>query len=155
MRHAATLGSIALAVLLATVGGARAESICDSLPSDAFDGVAVVTAVRHTPDQAVDSSPDYEVSPDLTGRDGALLGALPAGYSESTGNADAQRMPYHVDCAMGQDTVFTVTNLEIQDIVTVLIEYFVNGRPIFTQGSTLRPGHVMKLSASRGLAQSF
>ncbi len=153
MRHAATLCSLALVVLLAAAAGAQAESICDSLSSDVFDGVAVVTA-RYTPDQAPDSSPDYEVSPDLTGRDGALLGALPAGSTEEIGNADARRMLYHVDCAIGQDTVFTVASFESQDNVTVLIEYFFNGHSIFTHGATIRPGDVVKLSASHGLAQN-
>jgi hypothetical protein len=155
MKYAATLCSIALAALLAAVSGVQAASICDSLPSDAFEGVAVVTAFRLTPDQTPDYSPDYEVSPDLTGPDGALLGALPAGDPAATGNADARRMVYHVDCAIGRDTVFTVENFESQDNVTVLIEYFFNDRPIFTQGNTIRPGRVVKLSASHGLAQSY
>ena len=153
MRHTPALGTIAVAFLLATVTGAQAESICDSLPTDVFEGVAVVTAFRHAPNQSLDYSPDYVVTRDLT--DGAPFDALPLGYGDATDNADARRMLYHVDCAIGQDTVFTVANLEGQDAVTVSIEYFLNGNSIFTQGNTIRPGNVVRLSAANGLAQSY
>ena len=151
MRHAVTLCTIALAVLLAAVAGARAESICDSLPTDVFEGVAVVTAFRYMPDRSLDYSPDYAVT--LTRPGEAPFSALPSGYSEPTDNGYARQMLYHVDCATDQDTVFTVANLERQDNVTVLIEYVFNGRSIFTQGNTMRPGGIVKLSAAHGLAQ--
>jgi len=153
MRHAATLCTVALAFLLAAVAGAQAESICDSLPTDVFEGVAVVTAFRHTPNQSLDYSPDYEVTRDLTLEDGTRFGATPLG--DGADNGHARRMLYHVDCAIGQDTVFTVANLEDQDAVTVSVEYFFNGNPIFTQGNTIRPGKVVKLSAANALARSY
>jgi hypothetical protein len=151
MRHAVALCTIALAVLLATVGGARAESICDSLPSDVFKGVAVVTAFRYMPDRSLDYSPNYAVT--LTRPGEAPFSALPPGYSEPTDNGYGRQMLYHVDCAIDQDTVFTVANLERQDDVTVLIEYVFNGRSIFTHGNTMRPGGIVKFSAAHGLAQ--
>jgi len=151
MRHAATLCTVALAFLLAAVAGAQAESICDSLPTDVFEGVAVVTAYRHAPDQSLDYSPDYAVTRNLTRGEGTL----PVGSGDATDAADARQMPYHVDCAIGQDTVFTVSNLEGQDAVTVSIEYFFKGNSIFTQGNTIRPGKVVKLSAANALAQSY
>ena len=144
MRHAITLCSIALASFLTAPTGAHARSICDLAPTDVFEGVAVVTAVRHMPDQTLDYSPDYEVSRDLTQQDGTPVSEQPLG--------PARQALYHVDCAIGQDTVFTVTNFESEDYVTVIIEYFFNGRPIFTHGHTIRPGKIAKLSAANALA---
>lgn len=155
MRHAATLCTVALAFLLAAVAGAQAESICDSLSTDVFEGVAVVTAFRHTADQSLDYAPDFVVTPVLTRENAAPFGALPLGGSDAGDTGHAQRMLYRVDCAIGQDTVFTVANLEGQDAVTVSIEYFLNGNPIFTQGNTIRPGNVVRLSAANALARSY
>jgi len=142
-----TFCTIVLAGLLASFTGAQAESICDSLPTDVFEGVAVVTALRHMPDQSVDYSPDYEVSRDLTHEDGTLVSEQPLG--------PARQVVYRVDCAIGQDTVFIVTNFEADNNVTVSIEYFFKGQPIFTQGHTMRPGKLVKLSAAGALAQSY
>ena len=155
MRHGVTLCTIALTFLLATVAGAQAESICDSLPTDVFHGVAAVTVFRHEPDQSVDFSPASAVNSHLTRPDTDLFSPLPVGDGDAIGNGYARQMPYLVDCAADQDTLFTVANLESQHDVTVHIEYFVNGSSIFTQGNTIRPGRIVTLSAAHGLAQSY
>src|SRR5262245_34051905 len=156
MRHGMTLCTLAaLTFLLTAVPGAQAESICDSLPTDVFHGVATVTAFRHEPDQSVDFSPAYAVNSQLTRPDAGLLSPPPTDHGDATGNSDARQMLYVVDCAADQDTVFTVANLESQNNVTVHIEYFLNGRSIFTQGNTIRPGRIVNLSAANGLAQSY
>ena len=154
MRHGVTF-TLALTFLLTTVAGAQAESICDSLPTDVFHGVATVTVFRHEPDQTIDFSPAYTVNSHLTRPDAGLFGPLPTGYSDAIGNGNVRQMLYLVDCAADQDTLFTVANLESQNDVTVHIEYFLNGSSIFTQGNTIRPGRTVKLSAAHGLAQSY
>ena len=155
MRHGVTLCTIALTFLLTSAVSAQAESICDVLPTDVFQGVAAVTVFRHEPDQSVDFSPAYAVNSHLTRPGAGLFSPLPVGSGDAIGNGDARQMLYLVDCAADQDTLFTVANLEGQNDVTVHIEYFLNGSSIFTQGNTIRPGRIVTLSAANGLAQSY
>ena len=155
MRHGVTLCTLALTFLLTSVAGAQAESICDSLPTDVFHGVATVTVFRHEPDQSIGFSPAYAVNSHLTRPDAGLFSPPTVGDGNATSNGYARQMLYLVDCAADQDTLFTVANLESQNDVTVQIEYFLNGSSIFTQGNTIRPGRTVKLSAAHGLAQSY
>ena len=146
------LAGIAL-IVLPTI--ALAASICDTEPGVKFEGFAVVTAYKYLPNGGVDYAPDYEINPSLTGPDGVFFSSLPVGYPETTGTYTSRKILYHVDCAIGQDTVSIAANLEIEDHVTVFVEYFFEGRPIFTQGVTMRPGTTGQFSAAHGLALSF